>query len=142
MRDQTRRRQCKTILQLLVGSAYSIGSQCGRLKISEGQQKTKKWEGAVSKYSLGKGAPVQKRLGTYGLHHPPYSPDLAQSDFHLFPGLKKNLAERCFGSSAEVKQAVKRSFRIPSPGLFLENFLKLIKWYDKCLDVLNTYVEK
>jgi histone-lysine N-methyltransferase SETMAR len=28
-------------------------------------------------------------LGFQGLHHPPYSPDPAPSDYHLFPGLKK-----------------------------------------------------
>ncbi|GFW89455.1 histone-lysine N-methyltransferase SETMAR [Trichonephila clavipes] len=31
-------------------------------------------------------------LGLAGLHHPPHSPDLAPSDFHLFPALKKNFA--------------------------------------------------
>ena len=29
-------------------------------------------------------------LGSQCLDHPPYSPDLAPSDYHLFPGLKKN----------------------------------------------------
>jgi len=29
-------------------------------------------------------------LGFQCLYHPPYSPDLAPSDYHLFPGLKKN----------------------------------------------------
>jgi len=28
-------------------------------------------------------------LGFQFLDHPPYSPDLAPSDYHLFPGLKK-----------------------------------------------------
>jgi len=28
-------------------------------------------------------------LGFHSLDHPPYSPDLAPSDYHLFPGLKK-----------------------------------------------------
>jgi histone-lysine N-methyltransferase SETMAR len=28
-------------------------------------------------------------LGFQSLDHPPYSPDLAPSDYHLFPGLKK-----------------------------------------------------
>jgi len=36
------------------------------------------------------------------LHHPPYSPDLALSDYHLFPGLKKQLKGRHFSSNAEV----------------------------------------
>jgi len=30
-------------------------------------------------------------LGCQCLHHPPYSPDLAPSDYHLFPGLKTQL---------------------------------------------------
>jgi len=37
---------------------------------------------------------TQKKLADLGfqcLDHPPYSPDVAPSDYHLFPGLKKNL---------------------------------------------------
>jgi hypothetical protein len=30
------------------------------------------------------------------VEHPAYSPDLAQSDFHLFPSLKELLGGRCF----------------------------------------------
>jgi transposase len=36
---------------------------------------------------------TQKKLAHMGfqcLDHPPYSPDLAPSDYHLFPGLKKD----------------------------------------------------
>ena len=36
------------------------------------------------------------------LDHPPYSPDLAPSDYHLFPGLKKQLKGRHFSSHAKV----------------------------------------
>jgi len=36
------------------------------------------------------------------LNHPPYSPDLAPSDYHLFPGLKKQLKGRHFSPDAEV----------------------------------------
>ena len=36
------------------------------------------------------------------LDHPPYSPDLAPSDYHLFPGLKKQLKGRHSSSDAEV----------------------------------------
>jgi len=37
---------------------------------------------------------TQKKLAYLGfqcLNHPPYSPDLATSDYHLFPGLKKSI---------------------------------------------------
>jgi len=40
---------------------------------------------------------TQKKLAYLGfrcLDHPPYSPDLAPSDYHLFPGLKKELKVR------------------------------------------------
>jgi len=36
------------------------------------------------------------------LDHPPSSPDLAPSDYHLFLGLKKELKGRHFSSDAEV----------------------------------------
>jgi len=36
------------------------------------------------------------------LYYPPYSPDLAPSDYHLFPVLKKKLKGRHFSSDAEV----------------------------------------
>jgi len=39
-------------------------------------------------------------LGFQCLDHPPYSPDLAPSDYHLFPGLKKQLKGRHFSSDA------------------------------------------
>jgi len=41
-------------------------------------------------------------LGFQCLYHPPYSPDLATSDYHLFPGLKKQLKVRHLSSDAEV----------------------------------------
>jgi len=47
----------------------------------------------------------QKKLGYLGfqfLDHPPYSPHLAPSDYHLFPGLKKQLNGSHFSSDAEV----------------------------------------
>jgi len=43
------------------------------------------------------------------LAHPPYSPDLAPSDYHLFGPLKKALRGRRFTSDQEMKIAVARS---------------------------------
>ena len=48
---------------------------------------------------------TQKKLAYLGfqrLYYPPYSLDLAPSDYHLFPGLKKQLKGRHFSSDAEV----------------------------------------
>jgi len=51
---------------------------------------------------------TQQKLANLGfqcLDHPPYSPDLAPSDYHLFHGLKKQLKGRHFSSNAEVTAA-------------------------------------
>jgi hypothetical protein len=40
------------------------------------------------------------------LDRPPYSPDLAPSDFHLFGALKNHLRGRRFATDGEVQQAV------------------------------------
>ena len=40
------------------------------------------------------------------LPHPPYSPDLAPSDFHVFGPLKEAMGGKSFGSDEEVQQAV------------------------------------
>jgi len=48
---------------------------------------------------------TQKKLDNLGLrclHHPPYFPLLAPSDYHLFPGLKNQLKSHHFSSDAEV----------------------------------------
>jgi len=47
---------------------------------------------------------TQKKLAYLDFHcfdHPPYSLDLAPSDYHLFPGQKKQLKGRHFSSDAE-----------------------------------------
>ena len=48
---------------------------------------------------------TQKKLAYLGfqfLDHPPYSPDLALSDYHLFPGLKEQLKSHHFSSEVGV----------------------------------------
>jgi len=56
---------------------------------------------------------TQKELAYLGfqcLDHPQYSPDLAPSDYHLFPWLKKQLKGRHFSSDAEVIAAAETWF--------------------------------
>ena len=51
---------------------------------------------------------TQKKLAYLGfqcLDHPPYSPDLAPLDYHLFPGLKKQLKCRHFSSDEVIAAA-------------------------------------
>jgi histone-lysine N-methyltransferase SETMAR len=56
---------------------------------------------------------TQKKVAYLGFHcpdHQPYSPDLAPSDYHLFPGLRKQLKCRHFSSDAEVIAAAETNF--------------------------------
>ena len=51
------------------------------------------------------GLATQKKLAYLGfqsLDHTPYSPDLAPSDYHLLPGLRKQLKDRHISSDMEV----------------------------------------
>jgi transposase len=45
------------------------------------------------------------------LPHPPYRPDLAPSDFHIFPKIKKHLRGQCFHSNEDVQNEVKKWLR-------------------------------
>ena len=40
------------------------------------------------------------------ISHPPYSPDLAPSDYHMFGNLKKNLRGRRFEDDSDMTAAV------------------------------------
>jgi histone-lysine N-methyltransferase SETMAR len=59
------------------------------------------------------------------LSHPPYSPDLAPSDFHFFPHLKRDLKGTHFTSDDEVKQAVTLWIKQRTPEFFTDGMHKL-----------------
>ena len=44
----------------------------------------------------------------WDITHPPYSPDVAPSEFHLFPKLKEHLSGMRFNNDGDVKDAVQR----------------------------------
>lgn len=74
--------------------------------------------------------------------HPPYSPDLAPSDFHLFPKLKDFLGGSHYGSDDELKEAVSDWFNSLAATVYAEGIEKLVQRYDKCLNLHGDYVEK
>ena len=64
-------------------------------------------------------------LGFQCLDHPPYSSDLAPSDYHLFPGLKTQLKGRNFSSDAEVIAAAETWLDGQHSEFFFELFAKV-----------------
>ncbi|GBM26680.1 Mariner Mos1 transposase [Araneus ventricosus] len=74
--------------------------------------------------------------------HPPYSPDMAPSDFNLFTAMKKWLGGQHFADDEELKNAVTHWLKSQAAAFYAEGIGKLVKRYDKCLNNGGDYVEK
>uniref|UniRef100_A0A803STN5 Tc1-like transposase DDE domain-containing protein n=1 Tax=Anolis carolinensis TaxID=28377 RepID=A0A803STN5_ANOCA len=74
--------------------------------------------------------------------HPPYSPDLAPSDYHLFPTMKKWLATQHFDDDLQLQEEVTNWLKMQSGKFYEEGIAKLINRYQKCLILNGDYVEK
>lgn len=83
-----------------------------------------------------------KQFGWTVIPHPPYSPDLAPSDYHLFPNLKEHLGGQRFSSDEEVKEEVERYLNSLAVDWFDTGIQKLTQRLQKCVDVNGDYVEK
>jgi len=83
-----------------------------------------------------------ERWGWEILEHPRYSPDLAPSDFHLFPKMKKHLRAKRFKSHDDVKHEVQKWLRGRDPTFYRQGFEKWVSHLEKCLDREGDYVEK
>jgi len=85
---------------------------------------------------------TQKKLAYLGfqcLDHPPYSQDLVPSDYHLFPGLKKQLKGRHFSSDVEVIAAAETWLDGQPSEFFLCGLQKLQQWAKKCIEFCGEY---
>ena len=74
--------------------------------------------------------------------HPPYSPDLALSDFLLFPKLKIGLGGKKFSSDEEVIAAVDEYFKGFETSYFSEGIKKLKELSTKCVEFEGDYIDK
>jgi histone-lysine N-methyltransferase SETMAR len=72
--------------------------------------------------------------------HPPYSPDLAPSDYHLFGPVKRVLGGKRFRNNDEVIAAV-QSWIHEQPKTFFETVIKKLpeRWH-KCMAVNRDYI--
>jgi len=61
-----------------------------------------------------------RQCGFQQLNHPPYSPDLALSDYFLFRDMKKFLRGKRFSSDEEVKEVVTTWFEEQSKDFFFQ----------------------
>ena len=87
---------------------------------------------------------TQKKLAYLGfqlLDHPPYSPDPAPSDYHLFSGLKKQFKGRHFSSDTEVIGAAETWLDGNLSEFSLSGLQKSEQRAKKCIALRGEYVE-
>uniref|UniRef100_A0A6M2DNE2 Putative histone-lysine n-methyltransferase setmar-like protein n=1 Tax=Xenopsylla cheopis TaxID=163159 RepID=A0A6M2DNE2_XENCH len=83
-----------------------------------------------------------QELGYELLPHPTYSPDLAPSDFFLFPNLKKALVGQKFESNELTIAAIDAYFADLDETYFTDGLKKLEERWIKCIELEGDYIEK
>ena len=73
------------------------------------------------------------------LPHPPYSPDLAPSDYHLFRSLEHYLRGKNFQSEEHIKTGLLQFFAPKEQKIFEKGILNLSERWE---DVVRTNVQK
>ena len=76
------------------------------------------------------------------IDHPPYSPDLAPSDYFLFPNVKKHLAGNWYQTDDDVISAIEDFFESQEENFYSTGIQALEHRWKKCVDCRGDYVEK
>ena len=82
------------------------------------------------------------KFGWTVLSHPPYSPDLAPSDFHLFGALKDGLRGQHFPDNNVVIADVKKWTTSAGTDFYERGIKALVHRWRKCIENGGDYVEK
>ena len=83
-----------------------------------------------------------ERNGYELIPHPAYLPDLALSDFFLFPHLKKDIRGCHFRSDEELVTAVQELVNGKDPDFFGSGLMALEHRWSKCITLEGNYIEK
>ena len=76
------------------------------------------------------------------LSHPPYSPDLAPSDYQVFRSLKDSLRVQRFGCDEEVVHVINDWFKVQDEKFFVYGVNSLVHRWQKCVALEGDYIEK
>jgi len=74
--------------------------------------------------------------------HPPHSPNLVPSDYHVFSPLKNVLSGMQFRDDDEVRSAAHEWLRTRPKEFFSRGIYALVKRWRKCIELEGDYVEK
>ncbi len=82
------------------------------------------------------------QCGYHILDHPAYSPDLAPSDYFLFPALKKFLRGKHFPSDEALISETESWFSSKNADFYKNGLRKCRKRWAKCVALQGDYIEK
>lgn len=74
-----------------------------------------------------------QNCGFQPLEHPAYSSDLAPSDYHLFPKLKKDLSGRQFGMNNDVTDPMNQFLRVQDTDFYKAGICMFHDCWSKCV---------
>ena len=107
-----------------------------------------KWPGKLTKGVLlhQDNAPAHKSLVAWlwlwTVWSPPHSPDLAPSDYFLFPNLKKHLAGKRYENDDDIISAIENFFEGQEENFHATKIRALQHIWKKCVDCRGDYAEK
>ena len=76
------------------------------------------------------------------IKHPPYSPDLAPSDYYLFPRLKDNIRGKRFKNKELLEEEVIKWLNNQPKSFFSDGIRKLEERWKLCISNKGEYFEK
>ncbi len=79
-------------------------------------------------------------LGWTTVAHPPYSPDLAPSDYHLFRSLAHHLEEKRFDNDEQVKTCIQAFFDLKPPEFYKRGIHMLPERWRSIVDSNGAYI--
>jgi len=80
-------------------------------------------------------------MGWEGLPHPPYSPDLAPSNYYLFDFLKNQMRGQHYETSEALQTAVRQCLQAAGTEFYRKGIFKLPEQWEKCVQRNGNYVE-
>jgi len=80
------------------------------------------------------------KLGWIKIPHPPYSPDLAPTDYHLFHSLTNYLREKKFNDENDIKMDIDNFFNKKSQDFCERGILSLLERWQQVRDTNGAYI--